>query len=165
MYYDLISINNWPFRESDQTSWSFNQTLCLKLSNFERATVFICQGAFCFLCGMPFPGLVRNIISGSFVSMSCIKEDIMSHMYLESYTKIMKSCFSFMMLLRFKRGSVSMTTTPVQALIFSHLAYCKSFMTCLPSVSSSLKLPCPLLTTLVFLKNSLHCIIYLLLVQ
>lgn len=73
--------------------------------------------------------------------MNYIKGDIISHMYLESYTKITKSCFSFTMHLRIK-PSVSMATTEGQALIFSHLAYCKSFMTRLPSVSSSLKLPC-----------------------
>lgn len=66
-------------------------------------------------------------------------------MYLESYTNIMKSYFSFLMLLRFKHCSVSMATTPVQAFLCSHLAHCKRFMTCLPSVSSSLKPPCPLL--------------------
>lgn len=94
---------------------------------------------------MPFPDLVKNIVSGNFVSISYIKEDIISHMYLESYTNIMKSYFSFMMLLRFKHCFVSMATTPVQAFFFLHLAHCESFMTCLPSVSSSLRLPCPLL--------------------
>lgn len=74
-----------------------------------------------------------------------IQRDIISRMYLESYTNITKSYFSFMMLLRFEHCSVSMATTPVQGFLFSHSAHCKSFMTCLPSVSSSLKILCPLL--------------------
>lgn len=101
-----------------------------------------------------FPDLGKNIISGRFVSVSYIKADLISCMYLESYTKITKSCFSFMMLLRFEHGSVSMTTTPVQALIFLLLVYSKSFMTCLLLTSSSLKLPCPLLWEESFSKLS-----------
>lgn len=44
----------------------------------------------------------------------------------------------------------------VQALIFSRLTFCKSFMTCLPSVSYSLKLPGPLLCHQINLSKELY---------
>lgn len=117
-----------------------------------------------FLCGVPVPGEVKNIISGSFVSMSYIKEDMISRMYLESYTKITESCFSFMVLLRFKPGCFhgNHTGPGSRLLTFGSLQELYdlsifSFFLSWTSLSSA--------TRSVFLKNCLHRVTYLSAVQ
>lgn len=92
---------------------------------------------------VPFPDLVTSVISGRLESVSYIKEDIMSHMHSESYTERAKSCFFPSWCFSGSAWLCFHGNHLVQALIFSHLADCKSFVTRLPSVSSSLKLPGP----------------------
>lgn len=95
-----------------------------------------------------------------FVSMSYIKEDTISRMYLESYTKITENCFSFVVLLRFKPGCFhgNHTGPGSRFVTFGLLRELYdlsvfSFFLSETSLSSA--------SRSVFLKSRVHCVTYL----
>lgn len=108
MYYGLSSL---IIRLSEKVTKSVDLLTKLCASKSPTSRKPLCPRTVGLLFPVQCPSLPSPVISGSLLSVSYIKRDRISHEYLETYTKIMRSCFSFMVLLRLRPGSVSTATT------------------------------------------------------